>query len=71
MLEYTVTNNSIECLAPLSAALCSLFFSFPLKNVVYDITEFIVHVHKNSFSLCVGGNHSELEANKGYFDRKT
>ena len=26
--------------------------------VVYDI---IVHMHKNSFYVCVGGNHFELE----------
>ena len=53
MLEYTVIKHSFECLYYVVH-----FLVFPLKNVVYDI---IVHVHKNSFYLCLGGNHFELE----------
>ena len=41
-----------------SVVLRNQFFSFK-TNVVYDI---IVHVHKNSFYLYVGGNHFELES---------
>ena len=52
MLSYTVIEYSFECLATLSAV-------NKLKtNVVYDI---IVHMHKNSFYVCVGGNHFKLE----------
>ena len=34
------------------------FLVFHKTNVVYDI---IVHMHENSFYVCVGGNHFEFE----------
>ena len=60
MLEYTVIKQSSKALQPNLPYYVVYFLVFHLTNVSYDIT---VHVHKNSFYLCVGGNYFELESN--------
>ena len=59
VIIYTVIKYSFECLATLSVVISSLFLNFPLTHVVCDI---VVHIHKNSFYVCVGGNHFVLES---------
>ena len=57
ILWLNTVSNALQASLPYYVV---YFFSFPLNkiNVVYDI---IVHMHENSFYVCVGGNHFELE----------